>query len=572
MSLKTKRVIIVVGIIGIIVLVFLVFLGIQSRRAKGLNISFQAPEQILLGVPFEVSVNVSNDSKSILKEVRLSLTLPEGIVFVGQPAEKNIDYKEIGNLGVGSLTQERFQLLALTGENSVKTVQANVNYLPTSLGSRFEKNESLDLITGGFGLPIDIVTPTKIFSGEDFETVISFKNSAEADFSNLKLIIDYPPSFNFVKSTAELEDNHREWLLGDLRKGSENEFKIIGNVIGPDNTFFNLKVSIESEFFNETYVISANTATISIAPSPLSLEINLNEDPDYLAKPGDLLRYTIAYVNNTDVGLKDAVVRAKLTGAMFDFSTLDTDASYRSLDNTLVWNASNAPDLALIPAGGSGSVDFDIRVKNSYPIKRLNDKNFTLGILAEIESPTVPYFVAAKKTVNSLKLETKVTGQVKVDAKAYFRDATAGILNEGPFPPKVNRATNFTVHWLITNYGTDISGIEVKAFLGPNVKMTNLTKSNTGSVPAYNAQTQEVSWQIDKIIATKGLLGSPPEAIFQVEVIPSQAGNYWPLIQGTSLKATDDFTGISLTAVDSAITTLLPDDRTVLSSQGIVVQ
>ena len=396
MSLKTKRVIIVVGIIGIIVLVFLVFLGIQSRRAKGLNISFQAPEQILLGVPFEVSVNVSNDSKSILKEVRLSLTLPEGIVFVGQPAEKNIDYKEIGNLGVGSLTQERFQLLALTGENSVKTVQANVNYLPTSLGSRFEKNESLDLITGGFGLPIDIVTPTKIFSGEDFETVISFKNSAEADFSNLKLIIDYPPSFNFVKSTAELEDNHREWLLGDLRKGSENEFKIIGNVIGPDNTFFNLKVSIESEFFNETYVISANTATISIAPSPLSLEINLNEDPDYLAKPGDLLRYTIAYVNNTDVGLKDAVVRAKLTGAMFDFSTLDTDASYRSLDNTLVWNASNAPDLALIPAGGSGSVDFDIRVKNSYPIKRLNDKNFTLGILAEIESPTVPYFVAAK--------------------------------------------------------------------------------------------------------------------------------------------------------------------------------
>ena len=161
---------------------------------------------------------------------------------------------------------------------------------------------------------------------------------------------------------------------------------------------------------------------------------------------------------------------------------------------------------------------------------------------------------------------------MKVDAKAYFRDATAGILNEGPFPPKVNRATNFTVHWLITNYGTDISGIEVKAFLGPNVKMTNLAKSNAGSVPAYNAQTQEVSWQIDKIIATKGLLGSPPEAIFQVEVIPSQAGNYWPLIQGTSLKATDDFTGISLTAVDSAITTLLPDDRTVLSSQGIVVQ
>src|SRR3989344_928043 len=567
---RYKRLFIVLGGIALVLLVTIIFLWIQSRRASGLGIAFDAPDQVLVGVPFEVSVNIANDSSSVLRDARLNLSLPEGVVFVGKSEDKNVEFKDIGNLGEGSLAQEKFQLMVLGGENTVKEIQANVVYSPTSIGSKFEKEASLDLAVGGFGLPLDIVTPTKVFSGEDFETVISFKNSSDLDYEDLKLSIEYPPVFNFIKSSAELENAHREWYVGGLRKGSNNELKITGNLIGPDNAFFNLAVFIDGEFSGQRYKISAGTATISIAASPLSLRIALNDSQEYIAKAGDLLRYTITYINNTDIGLKDGIIRAQLKGEMFDFSGLNTRAAYSSVNNTLTWNVSNTPGLALIGPGESGTVTFEIKTKQAYPIRRLNDKNFILQVLAQIESPTVPYFVSAKKTISSLTFETKVAGQIKVDAKAYFRDASAGIVNEGPFPPRVSQKTNFTVHWLITNFGTDVSGIKARAFLGPNVRVTGVTKSNSGILPIYDSQTQEVVWEIDKIIATRGVVGEPLEAIFQIEAIPSSPNVFWPLIQETTLIATDDFTNTALISRDAGITTALPHDSTVSSSQGLV--
>lgn len=535
-----------------------------------MKIDFDAPDQVLVGAPFEIAVNISNDSRNVLKSARLSLTLPAGIAFVDEPEENNSAHKEIGNVGAGGLAQEKFRLLVLSGENTIKTIQASVIYSPTSLGSKFEQEAELDLAVGGFGLPLDIVTPTKVFSGEDFETVISFKNVSDADYADLKMDIEYPPNFNFVKSSAELENNHREWHLGDLRRGSTNELKITGNLIGPDNAFFNFGVKIEADFAGQRHSITANTATVSIAASPLSLKISLNDDPNYIAKAGAFLHYTITYINNTDIGLRDAIVRAQLKGEMFDLTSISTRAAFRSTDNTLIWNVSNVPALASIPPGESGTVTFDIKVKQNYPIRRLNDKNFTLQVHAQIESPSVPIFVAAKKTINSLSYETQVAGQVKVDAKAYFRDASAGIINEGAFPPRINQPTQFTIHWLVTNFSTDVSGAKARAFLGPNVRFTGVAKSNTGVLPIYDAQTQEMTWEIDKIIATKGVVGNPLEAVFQVEAVPSRTNVFWPLIQETTLVASDDFTGLDLSATDALITTALPDDPTVVSQQGIV--
>ncbi len=570
---KPKLVIIVASLVVLALIGGGIFFWLQIRSARGLSIDLVAPEQVLVGVPFDLKINISNNSDNILKEARLSLSLPEGMVFLGSSAQKNIEYRELGNLGPGSLSQELFRLMVISGENSIKRFKASVIYLPASLGASFEKEKALDIAVDGLGLVLDVTTPTKVFGGEDFTAEVFYKNVSQEDYRNLQLIAEYPPTFNFIKSDLPPDVGNREWLLGDLRKGSENRLKITGHLIGPDETFFDLKINIKATFLGESYLISSRTATISISPSPLSLKINLNEDPDFIAYPGDILNYTLNYANDTDISLRDVVIEAQLIGSMFDFSRLNTFAHFRSVDQTLVWNVANTPELALIPAGASGLVSFELRVRPDYPIRRLNDKNFTLRVSAKIESPTVPQFVAATRTLSIAKLETKVAGQTKVDARGYFRDADSGILNQGPFPPRVNKPTNYTIHWRIQNFGTDVSNAEVKAFLGPNVRMTNITKTSTGfASPQYNERTQEIVWQIEKIPATKGVIDPSPEAIFQIEATPSQAGNYWPLIGETTLKATDDFTGGILISKDFPITTSLPDDPTVSSQQGIVIQ
>ncbi len=571
LSLKTKIVMIfsVVAVFGVILIGYSAY---QGSRSKGLDLKMSGPEKVLIGVPFDFQINVANVSQNTLEDVRLTTTLPAGIAFVGAPAAKNADFRDLKTLGAGGVSQQAFKLVALNGENSFKRIEVSVNFLSGSLSSRFQKKDVYDLAIGGYGLALDIVAPQKIFSGENFDTEISYKNVSDIDFSDLKLKIDFPPTFRLVKSTLEPDAGNNIWILGGLRQGSEMKFKINGNILGPDGAFFDIKATIEAVLLGQPYPITVNTATLSIATSPLSIRIEANGDSDYVARVDDSITYDINYFNNTDIGLQNVVIKAQLIGAMYDFATLDSNAIFRSSDNTLTWNASNADELATLSPGESGAVHFTIRTKNTYPINRLSDRNFILKVVGSIESPTVPNFVAATKTIGLANLETKVGGKVDIHTRVYFRDAASGIINKGLFPPSVNQKTNYTVHWLITNYGTDIKDVEVKAFLAGNVRFTGVVKTTGNSAPVYNEATQEVIWKIDKVQATTGVIGKALEATFQIEATPSSldAGAYMPLIQDTSLKAADDFTGLELSAGSFSVTTQLPDDTTISSNQGIV--
>ena len=573
MSLRSKLIIVSVGAF-VVAVAIAAFFWYQARNTRGLDIAISAPEQVLLGVPFTVAVNVANGAQNVLQDIKLNLNIPEGVVFVGEPQDKTVEFKDIGDLGVGSLIKEEFQLMAISGEDTFKRLEVDISYLPFALASRFEKSEAVDVGVRGSGIVLDLTAPAKVFSSEELELVISYRNVSDRDFRNLKLRMEYPPIFSFAKSSVIPDSGNNVWDLGDLRSGSEGTIKINGSVIGPAESFFDFKGSIESEFLGESYIISSRSITQSVETSPLSLDILLNGDQDVIVKPGDTLSYKINYANNIDIGLRDVIISAQLVGDMFDLATLNTNGSLRSFDKTIIWNVANTPSLAVISPGASGKVEFRIDAKDVYPIKRLSDKNFILKVNAVIESPTVPQFVAAAKTISITSQEAKVAGKAVVDAKAFFRDAASGIVNRGPMPPKVGKATNFTVHWLITNYGTDIKNVEVKAFLGGNVRFTGEAKSNTTTVPVYNERTQEVVWMIDSISAGNGVLSRSSEAIFQVEAIPSVSdiGKYMTLLQATSLKASDDFTGLEIQANDSGLNTELPDDLTITSQQGVVVQ
>ncbi len=550
------------------------FLWLELKGSRGLDIDLLVPKEIAVGEPFDLEVDVGNGSDNVLEDAELLVELPEDIVFLGSSPEKRLDSKVLGNLGVGSLNQETFRLIALGGENTVKEIIVTVTYLPSSLGSKFEKSQAITFSVLEPVISLDLSLPQKVFAGEDFEIKVTYKNVSELDFSDLKLKMSYPPVFVFKSATLKPDLGNNTWNLGGLRSGSEGEFEVKGQLIGPDESFFELAISLEAGFLGRAYTILKRTAAISIAPSPLSLAINLNDNPDYVAHLGDELVYKLAFLNNTEVGLKDVIIKARLIGEMFDLRTLSTRAALRAIDNTLIWNTANTPELALLSPGSSGAVEFRLKVMENYPIQRLSDKNYVLKIEAEIESPTVPEAVAAEKTLGIAKHEAKVGGRVIVEALGFFRDAPSGILNRGPWPLKVGQATNFTVHWRLINASTDLRDVEVKAFLGGNVRATGVIKSTIPPQPVYNERTGELVWQIGNLQATRGVLTLPPEAIFQIEATPSinQLGSPMLLIQETSVSALDEFTGESLNHRDGPIASDSLNDPTVTIIEGRVVQ
>lgn len=549
------------------------FFYYQARTARGLDFSLTTSEvNIRVGVPFEITAKLGNSSRNVLQETMLSVILPEGMVFISTVPDKTIENKTIGSLGSGSATEENFRVVALAGGQSVKHIKASVSYLPTSLGARFEQTAGVDINVTEQGIALDMEVPQKVFSGEEFSVVVKYKNASDEDFNDLRLAAVYPSAFQVISTSLESERSAKDvWALGDLRAGSEGELTIKGRLVGPDNAFYDMKLSLTADFFGGTYVIAENSATISVSPSPLGLILTVNEDPSYIAHPGDSLVYSIAYTNNTEVALKDVIITAKLTGSMFDLSQLQTDGFLSSSNNSIVWNAARVPSLANIAAGESGSVIFRAQVKRDYPITRVGDRNFTLKVNATIESPTVPYFVSAEKTLGQVELISKVAGAIAADAQGFFRDAQSGVVNQGLIPPRVGQPTQYTLHWILRNRSTEMEGITIKAFLGPNVSFTGVAKSNVGTVPTYNSRTQELIWEIPRIAATQGTITDPIEAIFQVSFTPSldQKGKFATLITQGILDATDAFTEKSFSTTLDAVSTQIPDDSTA-AGRGIV--
>lgn len=565
-------------ILKILILILLVIIAgsifyIYRTSSRNLNLSLKTPDEVLIGVPFDLRVEFSNQFGAVLKGVFLMVNLPEGAVFVGSGEDKLLKKKDLGDIGEGSLISETYQVVFLRGRDSVKELRATVNYLPSKLGTRFEITEKTEVTVRDAGVAVEVVGPESVLSGEEFELEVIYRNVSEVDFNDLELKLEYPANFSFLRSSIKPDKGKDTWFLGGLRQGSEGVFTIRGSVIGPEESLVEFKTNLKTNLAGKQYDLEIKPFSLTIAPSPLSLNIALNNKSDYIVQPNDNLNYVISYVNNTDAPLRGVIIRAQLVGELFDFNYLNTDAFFRTSDNTLIWNFQNTPALNLLSSNSAGFVKFSIKAKEQYSIRRFSDKNFVLRVNVEIESPTVPGSVNAVRTFNITKLESKVSGTIIVETRGYFRDAATSILNKGPMPPRVGQPTNFTVHWILKNFATDVLAIEIKAALPEGVKFTGVAKSNFASPPFYDEENNQMIWQIDKLSANKGVIDQPVEAIFQIEVIPSdeQVGNYMLLVGETSFRVFDDFTNIELSGFASAVTTSLPHDVTI-GAQGGVVQ
>ncbi|MDD5430612.1 MAG: hypothetical protein PHP03_00020 [Candidatus Pacebacteria bacterium] len=544
-----------------------------SDSSRGLSLYFEAPDKVSIGAPFDLKVGFSNQSKNVLEDAKMSLTLPEGAVFVGSNESKLKESRNLGSIGEGSLISETYNIVFLKGENSAAKIKASVTYTSSSLSTHFEKTKEYEIAVGESGISVDLAVSEEILSGEEFETEVAYKNVSEADFSNLELKIEYPANFSFKNSSLKPDKANNVWVLGDLRKGSEGSFSFNGEIIGPENSTFSFKTEMKMTLGGQTYVFNTKETQLMISPSAISFNIILNDkQEDYISGLGDELNYVLSYVNNTDVPLRNVVIRAQLVGELFDFNYLETNASLRRSDNTLIWNPDNLSELNYLAPKSAGVVKFKILTKEGFPINRWSDKNFTLKVNAEIESPTIPGTAKTSKTFGIAKMDTKVKGNAEVEAKILFRDADSKILNKGSLPLKVGIPTNLTVHWLLKNYAVDSSNVEIRAQLANGVKFTGTTKSDFGTAPFYDDKTNQMVWQISSIPANKGVIDDPAEAIFQIEVTPSasQVGTYMALLGETSIKATDNFTSLEMSGFMSPMDSSLSGDPTVSSQDGVV--
>lgn len=545
-----------------------------SREAsRGIILTIEAPETVMSGVPFDLVVNAENEIDGIAREAKITLALPEGVAALGALNGTNALVEEsIGDIGGRSVARKTFRLIAVGEPETAYEVEASIEYLSGGR-SRFKTDERATVTLGEPAIAVTANVPERIIGNSAFEFKVEYENLSSFDFTGVTLEVRYPSAFTFESASFPPDSLNNYWRLGALNARSKGALIVKGSVAAAGESSIVFPIVVSANFFGRDYTVLETEISVALAPSPLVLSVTVNGGSDYIARAGDLLTYRVHYENRSGVALSDVVFRASLAGEMYDIEAVGTQGRVDQNARTVTWDASNVPAFRLLDANATGEVALAVPLKSVFPVRRLSDKDFSVRFAVTAESPTVPSYLNAEKTTALAVAETKLVGSAALQTKALYRDAASGIVNAGTLPPKVGVSTEYTVHWLVTNYSTDLENVRVAATLPPGAEWTGMVKSDGDSVPLYDESSREVVWTIDKIPAAKGVVNAPLGAVFQVRVTPTdaQAGNFAAILSDAVLQGTDAWTGLTVTARDGAVTTRLEDDPTVAGDQGRVV-
>ncbi len=568
-----KRTLLIGASIGLLVIALgALFIFTYLGEPRGISADIYAAQTVTRGVPFDVSVNVTNNANMPLQNGSITLNLPNGLVALNT-ADPSVVSEKLGDVKSGSLTKRTYTLLPVGAVGNDEKIMVTFAY-EVGGGSRFETDASQDVTVQDAAVLITAKTPNQVLAGSTFSFDLSYANTSDMDIQNATLEADYPDGFKFDSASVTPSSFTNYWDLGTLPAHTTSTITITGRFSDTSQSGVSIPVKIATTIDGQDRTIADGTVQITPSPSPLGLTVLINGQDGYVARVGDTLQYAVRYQNLSGIALSNLTIRVALTGDLLDFTTLGTTGVYSPSSQTVTWSSANIPALALVSPGGSGEVDFTIGLKNQFNLQRLNDKNYYVRSDVQANSPSVPYYLSSSNTSAEVITDTKVSGAIAIAARAYYRDALSQIANAGNLPPKAGQATQFTVHWLLSDYANDTNNIEVRAALPAGVKWTGTVKSNGDTSPQYDASSGSVVWDIPKMTANRGVLTDPLEAVFQVEATPdaSGVGQYETILEKTQATATDSFTGATLTDSADPLTTALPLDDTVSPAQGIVVQ
>ncbi|OGD30524.1 hypothetical protein A2833_02765 [Candidatus Azambacteria bacterium RIFCSPHIGHO2_01_FULL_44_55] len=543
------------------------YFWLTAFKKSQVDFSITGPTQVQSGSPSVFTISFWNNTNQILQSAVLTIRYPKDAVagdinsnpkIIG--TDTILENIELGDIGIGGGSKRDVMVSLIGFDKSIQKIGATLLYKPQNTSSKFENNASIDIAINGSAMSVDFRGPESVLFGDKGMYEIRYKNISDKVFRNARVAMTYPNQFSFVAADPiPTGSSNNTWDLGDLNPGEEGDIKLQG-ILRDSGQVANFTafagVMVNSQFIKFTELNSQ----VSLTPAPLQVDITVNGQTSIFANTNDLLDFAVHYKNDSSIPLSSLVLKVRLDGTMYDFTTLKTDGFFSSLNNTITFNSANTPGFANLTPGDDGSVTFQVKVRSRYLVRTFRDKNFTLSVAASLETPTVPPPIVAKTLLVSADLSVKVNTQATIQTKGYYFDEA--IKNSGLLPPRVNQATTYTIHWLITNFSSDLDNVVVKATLPQGVSWTGKTGGAGGPALDFNATTGIVTWNAGKIQAATGVLLSPLEAIFQVSLTPSvdQVGSTVPVINETALTAKDLFTGNDITAQTPILRTDMPDD------------
>lgn len=520
-----------------------------------LKLEILGPETCQAGEEIEYTIKYKNNGNVRLEDLKFVFEYPEGSLLLEDRSERVME--DLGDLYPGQEEILKFKAQIFGKQGEIRTVKASLNYRPKNLKAFYESKSTFSTKIESVPLTFGFDFPSKIVAGKEIKISLNYFSNLDFPISDLRVKIEYPQDFEFLEAKPEgIEKN--EWEIKMLNRAEGGRIDVVGIVsgeIGGQKVFrAQLGIWLKDKFF----LLKETVRGVELIRPHLAISQQINGSEDYIASPGELLRYEIFFRNIGGESFENLFLVARLEGP-FELESINSElGKVNSTDKSILWDWRDVPELRYFAQGEEGKVEFWINLKRSWEIKSPVDKNFVL------KNKVLLFQV-------SEEFETKINSKLEIFQKGYFKDEVFG--NSGPIPPRVGKRTTYTIIWQVKNYYNDVKNVKVRAVLPPGVRLTgNIFPENEKQKFTFDSGSREILWDLNDLEAGTGILSSQKSLAFQIELTPSenQRGLVATLINEAQISGEDQFTGINLKTSVSAVDTTLPDDPTVSPEDGVV--
>ncbi|MCE9643885.1 DUF11 domain-containing protein [Candidatus Parcubacteria bacterium] len=549
---------------------FLFLNGSNILSSGNIAVEIRGPVSAGGGEPLSFDVAIRNNNTVPLELADLIVEYPQGTRSASDLAKDLTRYREsLGSIAPGEQVNRRLSAALFGEEKTAKDIKVTVEYRLPGSNAVFSKDTLYTVTLSSSPLSLVVKGPTQSSSGQSVTFTLTVQSNSKEVIKGVAVKPTYPAGF-ILTSAEPKPDESGLWLIGDLPSQKKKEIVVKGDISGEndDARIFQFEAGLVDKDNEAVLVTPFSTVRQEVAITKafigLSMLVGGKSEQEIPVENGRQVRVDIAYTNNLSVPVKNAVISLALAGEALERASVQPDQGfYQSANDTVVWDRSTDPELALIAPGERGVVSLTLSARSLSSVDVLFLRNPAIKLTASVRGDRDDE--GAEENVRS-----SITRTLKVQTVPRI----AGKLSHasGALPPKVGQESVYVITWTASNTFNQIAQGEVRAQLPPNVRFVSGGTASEKLV--YDQSSREVFWNVGTIKAGAGFGVGAREVSFQVAITPSlsQVGSSPTLIGETSFEGADTFTGVRVDASRSAITTKISGEEGGFSPNDVVVQ
>jgi hypothetical protein len=534
---------------------FLLF-GRNSISGENIAISTTGPFTVGGGAELQMQVGITNDNSVAIESATLIVEYPSGTQSSTEKGKDLFtDRLSLQTIKQGETVNVPMKALVFGEENEEKIVKVSVEYrVQGSNATFFKEAEPLRFKISSSPVVVHAENIQKISSGQSTDVTFSVKSNSPTPITEILVKAEYPTGFDYSKANPSPSSGENMWLIKNLEPGKEQKITITGVIIGKetDKNAINFTVGVPNERDPQTLAsIFAKTQTEFQIEQPfldVSVKIDSSSAAEVAVEPGKRSNVTIELTNSLSETLNDLVVEVKLSGnAVQIYSVGPSSGYFDPSKNTILWDVANTPDLHQANPGDTKRLSFSIDASTNVT------RTPQVDISVNAKARRVSENRVSEELVGTAERTIKVVSAPKIIAVANHDN---GIFKDvGPVPPVSDKATTYTVSFVVENGSNGITDAIVTASLPAYVTWMNTVEG--GGKITYNPTNRTIEWAAGDVDANGETYTS-----FQVSLLPRalQIGTVPTLVSEQRIKATDKFTGTVVRATNPPITTKLASE------------